>query len=93
MFNHPHQTGRQHLCNKIIKDSYAADGFFPEGAISFQSASPFDTVAPTSMAQNLAIDNLQVVAAPELSSLTVFALGQGCSACPCTPAAVLRPCL
>lgn len=54
-----------------------ASGFFPEGAISFQSASPFDTVALTSTAQNLAIDNLQIPAAPEPSSLTAFALGLG----------------
>ena len=47
---------------------------FPEGSLSFQSASPFDTVALTSTAQNIFVDNIEVNApVPEAS--TTISLG------------------
>ncbi len=48
--------------------------FFPEGSLSFQSASPFDTVALTSTAQNFAVDNI-VVSAPVPEASTTVSLG------------------
>jgi len=51
-------------------------GFFllPEGSLSFQSASPFDTVALTSTAQNLFVDNI-AVSAPVPEDSTAVSLG------------------
>lgn len=55
---------------------------FPEGSLSFQSATPFDTVALTSTAQNIFVDNIVVnapvpEASPAASLGLLLALGAG----------------
>jgi hypothetical protein len=47
---------------------------FPEGAVSF-AGSPFNQLVVSSSAPDFAVDNIDVVAAPEPAAIALFALG------------------